>query len=127
MFFGTELSPNAAIYKNLIGVSLSGMFMFASFDDITSVSSILNQTKNLGLISLTVSFVTIFFGSLVLPQIMANDFSPKACMVIGQSLCSTFFVANMFPSFYTLIPSTAPGVVPDAVESLLLMTVFSLP
>ena len=79
--------------------------MFASYDGVTSTASTLNQTEYLGLTSQFIINAVQLVTAIVLPQIVIEIIGNKYTLVLAQLLYLSFFAANIYPRWSTLIPS----------------------
>ena len=102
--FGS-LSEKGRLYKNFIAYNLATILVFASYDTVASISSVLNQNESLGSTSQSIVYITQFFTALVLPQICIETIGFKYTLALSQLFHFFFFIANFYPTWTTLIPS----------------------
>lgn len=79
--------------------------MFASYDAVTSTASTLNQNQGLGLTSQFIINAVQLISSVVLPQIVIEIIGYKYTLILAQLFYLSFFAANIYPTWATLIPS----------------------
>lgn len=92
--------------KNIIGVAVSfGAFSLAFFC-LQGLQSSINSLDGLGLISLSVLYLCLIISCFYTP-VVVRLFGTKHTLVIGYVLATGYTITNAFPSWYTLIPSTA--------------------
>lgn len=102
-----RLSEKQKIIKNFVAFNLSFVLIFASFDDIAMIASVLNQDGRLGNVSQAVLYVFQFLTALVWPQVFIDIIGFKFSLAIAECGFLIFFIANAFPSWYTLMPTSA--------------------
>ena len=99
-----ELSETQKIYKNFIAFNISFLLLFAAFDDIAMIASVLNQNESLGNGSQAILYVTQFLTAFVWPQVFIEIIGFKFTMIVSQVCYLLFFAANAWPRWYTLGP-----------------------
>jgi hypothetical protein len=102
-----HLSEKQKIIKNFVAFNLSFVLIFASFDDIAMIASVLNQDGRLGNVSQAVLYVFQFLSALVWPQVFIEIIGFKFSLAIAECGFLLFFIANAFPSWFTLMPTSA--------------------
>lgn len=90
--------------KNLILLCISFMLIFSSFRAIQNLQSSINSKGNIGLITMSVVYGSMFFTCLVAP-IVINKLTAKWALTLSTFCYITWFAANFYPEFYTLIPT----------------------
>lgn len=100
-----KLSEEKKIYKNFIAFNVSLILIFASFDDIAMIASVLNQDGSLGNGSQAILYVSQFLTALVWPQVFIEIFGFKITLIIAEVCFFLFFAANAYPGWATLAPS----------------------
>lgn len=101
-----KLSEKATLYKNFVAFNLCAVLMFASYDAVTSTASTLNQTEGLGVTSQFIIYATQLATSIVIPQIIIEIIGFKFTLLISQICYLSFFLANIYPRWSTLIPTS---------------------
>ena len=92
-------------YKNVLGCGLSFLFIFTAFLGLQSLQSSINFEGSLGTASLVVLYVFFVLVGFVSPSIL-RILGTKYSLVAGF-ICHIFYtLANFYPSWYTLIPSS---------------------
>jgi hypothetical protein len=99
------LSPKAYIIKNFIAINVSFVLVHAATNCVNSIQSIVNQDENLGTISQSVNFAFNIVTSLVLPQLIRELFGFKLALAFGEFLALTYVIVQIYPSWFTFIPS----------------------
>lgn len=99
----TKLGTRKSIWKNFISLCTGLMFAFMSFLPLRNILSSLYIENNLGCISLACIYSSFLVGSIVSPWMVQNA-RPKGLILISMFSHVLFVAANIFPSFYSLIP-----------------------
>ena len=99
-----KLNETQKIYKNFIAFNLSFILIFAAFDDIAMISSVLNQSESLGNGSQAILYITQFLTAFVWPQVFIEIIGFKFTMILAEICYLIFFAANAYPRWYTLGP-----------------------
>jgi hypothetical protein len=94
----------AQVYKNFVAYNLATILVFASYDTVASVSSVLNQDESLGTTSQAIVYFTQFVTALVWPQICIETIGFKMTLIVSEICYLIFFIANAYPSWSSLIP-----------------------
>ena len=106
----SELSSNVpsiivfTFKKNLVFLCISFITLFSSFRAVQNLQSTINEKNDLGIIAMSIIHGTMFMTSLWAPSII-NKLSAKWALVLGMFSFLTWTGANMYPTFYTLIPT----------------------
>ncbi|CAF0796002.1 unnamed protein product [Brachionus calyciflorus] len=93
------------IMKNLIVVGLSWVFLFTAYSSIANLQSSLNSEKGLGTVSLSTIYVTLVLSCIFLPTILMKKLGIKWTIFISQLAYILYIAANVFPKYYTLVPT----------------------
>ncbi|XP_052104182.1 protein unc-93 homolog A-like [Mytilus californianus] len=106
----SELSsnvPSVVVFtfrKNLVFLCISFIMLFSAFRAIQNLQSSINTKNHLGIISMACLHGTMFLTCLWAPS-MINKVSAKWAIVCGMCSFLIWTGANIYPKFYTLIPS----------------------
>lgn len=106
----SELSsnvPSVVVFtfrKNLVFLCISFIMLFSAFRAIQNLQSSINTKDHLGIISMACLHGTMFLTCLWAPS-MINKVSAKWAIVCGMCSFLIWTGANIYPKFYTLIPS----------------------
>lgn len=101
-----EISQNKSHYwKNLIVMCASFMLIFTSFQSLQNLQSTINENAGVGVVSLAVHYTTAVFTSLLAP-VVVYKIGCKWSILTGFFCQVTFTLCNMYPTFFTLIPSS---------------------
>jgi hypothetical protein len=92
------------LIKNLIVIAVIWLFLFLGFFSLANLQSSLNSNDNLGTLSLSAIYAALIISSTFLPKLMIKFFGLKWTIVISQAAYIIYIFANIFPSWYTLIP-----------------------
>jgi hypothetical protein len=92
--------------KNLLVLSTSFFLVFTSYLAIRNLQSSLNASGGLGLYSLSSLYASLFIGSMFTTTIVQR-LGPKRSLAVSMISFITYNVANFFPRFYTLLPTSA--------------------
>lgn len=93
------------VYKNLFIVGLAWVFFFTAYSSIASLQSSLNSEAGLGVASLSTIYVSLIISCIFLPTLMIKRFGTKWTIVIAQFCYIAYIAANLYPRFYTLVPT----------------------
>ncbi len=91
--------------KNLIVLSVSFILIFTAFRSIQNLQSSLNTEGRLGVIAMACVHGTMFLTCLFAP-VLINKLTSKWTIVLGLLFYLFWIVANFYPHFYTLIPTS---------------------
>ena len=100
-----KLSSKKSIWKSFIALCVGLLFAFSSFMPLRNIQTSLYPTHNLGNVALACMYFSFAIGCLISPWI-TQTYRPKciiACALIGHVV---FCAANIYPTFYTLLPSS---------------------
>ena len=100
-----RLSPRLTAYKNLFGLSWSWLTVFGAFLGIQALQSSINQEANLGLTSLCVLNGFFALSTLITPTII-RLIGTKYALIGGYVVFFLYTLSNVYPHWYTLIPSS---------------------
>ncbi|CAH1785835.1 unnamed protein product [Owenia fusiformis] len=95
-----------SIYKNLMVLSFSFMFIMTAFMSLQSLQSSLNREAGVGVISLSCLYGGALFSCMFAP-VLIKKFGPKWCLSFGWLTQCIFTSANFYPKMYTLVPAGA--------------------
>ena len=93
------------IYKNVFIIGLAWILVFTAYQSMANLQSSLNKIKGLGTISLSMVYVSLIIGSLLLPSTMIQKLGIKKTISICICAYILFIAANMYSQYYTLIPA----------------------
>lgn len=93
------------VYKNLFIVGLSWVFLFTAYQSIANLQSSLNSVNGLGTASLSTIYVSLILSCIFVPTLMIKKLTVKWTIFISQLCYILFIAANIYPQYYTLIPS----------------------
>ena len=99
------LSPRLTAYKNLFGLSWSLLAVFGAFFGIQALQSSINQEANLGLTSLCVVNGFYALSTLITPTVI-RLIGTKYALIGGYVVFFLYTLSNVYPHWYTLIPSS---------------------
>ncbi|XP_067006702.2 myosin-2 heavy chain [Anabrus simplex] len=95
------------ILKNLVFISLAFMILFTAFNTTQAFQSSINSKRGLGSWSLVVYYFTLMVSNMFLPVIITKWLGCKGSMVTSCLLFAPYIVAQFYPKFYTLLPTSA--------------------
>jgi hypothetical protein len=93
------------IIKNLLIVGLSWVFLFTAYSSIANLQSSLNSDGGLGTISLSTIYVSLILSCIFIPTVLIQHLGIKWTIFCSQLTYILFIAANIYPRYYTLIPS----------------------
>ncbi|CAM6105150.1 unnamed protein product [Calypogeia fissa] len=90
--------------KDLHVLSLAFLFVFLAYSAVQNLESSINTDQGLGSASLGVLYLSLTLSCLVASMVVMW-LGSKNALILGLSGYWAFIVANIFPSWYTLIPA----------------------
>lgn len=100
-----NLSPKSRVLKNIGAIVFSFELLYASYNCIFSIQSIVNQSESLGTTSQSIVSGVNIVSSLVLPQLVCELIGFKYALCVGEFLIMCYVVVQIYPSWFTLVPS----------------------
>ncbi|KAG7219625.1 hypothetical protein INR49_018939 [Caranx melampygus] len=94
-------------FKNVLVVSIGFLSLFTAYGGLQSLQSSLNAEEGMGVASLSVIYGSIIISSMFLPPIMIKNLGCKWTIVAGMACYVTYSFGNLYPGWYTLIPTSA--------------------
>lgn len=91
-------------YKNIYGLSIAMLTTNTAYIGLVSIQSSINPT--IGLISLSLMFASAFVAAFLTPSIL-KLLGTKYTTLVGILCVLLYVLANIYPSWYILIPSSA--------------------
>ena len=93
------------VYKNVLGIGFSFTFFYSTVTALVSLQSSLNAAEGLGLTSLLV-LNCCFLISAVFSSSVIKVLGTKYTIFIAYCLQATYILANYYPQWYTLLPTS---------------------
>ena len=93
------------ILKNLFVIGLAWIFLFTAFQAMANLQSSLNSDEGLGTASLSTIYVTLVVSCVFLPPLVCEKLGLKWAIVASQCMYLLYIAANVYPKYYTLLPS----------------------
>ncbi|KAI9547294.1 Protein unc-93 A [Dissostichus eleginoides] len=94
-------------FKNVLVVSVGFLSLFTAYGGLQSLQSSLNAEQGMGVASLSVVYASIIVSSMFLPHIMIKNLGCKWTIVAGMACYVSYSFGNLYPGWYTLIPTSA--------------------
>lgn len=94
------------VLRNLVVLSFSFLLLFTAYQSIQNLQSSLNPEAGLGTASLATIYVALVLSCMFVPPYMIRRLGLKYTMVGSVSMYLLYFVANMAPTWYTLLPAS---------------------
>ena len=94
------------IWKNVLLVSLSFSVTFMSFASLQSLQSSLNPVGGLGVASLSVSYSLAILTGIFASSMIVKKKGCKWSLVVFTFCYVSFAAANLYPTWYTMIPAS---------------------
>ena len=91
--------------KNFAIICVSFILVFTAFRSVQNLQTSLNHPGRLGTIAMTCVHGTMFITCLFAPAFI-NKLTAKWTMVLGLMFYALWIAANLYPHFYTLIPTS---------------------
>ena len=92
-------------YKNLVVLTVAFVLVFSAFRSIQTLQSSLNAANRLGVITMATVHMSMFLTCIFAPAII-DKVATKWMIVVGLSFYLLWVSANLYPSFYTLMPTS---------------------
>lgn len=92
-------------YKNILGVSLSFLFVFTSFQGLQNLQSSINSSGGLGLANLAILYVFFTLFGFFSPGVL-EILGTKYSMLVGLTSFLLYTFANFYPSWYLFVPAS---------------------
>ena len=93
------------VYKNLLITGLAWIFLFTAYGGLALLQSSLNSDGGLGTASLSTIYVALIVSCLFLPTTLIEKLGIKYTIVFSQIAYILYILANIYPKYYTLIPT----------------------
>ncbi|XP_075815426.1 protein unc-93 homolog A [Microtus pennsylvanicus] len=92
--------------KNVLVVSCGFFLLFAAFGGLQNLQSSLYNEDGLGVATLSTIYCTMMLSSMFLPPVLIKKFGCKWTMAGSMCCYMIFSLANFYPNWYTLIPTS---------------------
>lgn len=92
------------IFKNLMVISLAFLFVFTAYQSLLNLQSSLNS--NLGTGSLSIIYASLVFSCMFVPNVIIKTIGCKWTIFISIVIYALYMLANFYPSWSTLVPSS---------------------
>ncbi|CAO2628821.1 Protein unc-93 homolog A [Lemmus lemmus] len=92
--------------KNVLVVSCGFFLLFTAYGGLQNLQSSLYNEDGLGVATLSTIYCSMMLSSMFLPPVLIKRFGCKWTMVGSMCCYMTFSVANFYPDWYTLIPTS---------------------
>ena len=93
------------VYKNVFVIGLAWIFLFTAYTSIANLQSSLNSEGGLGTASLSTLYVALIISCIFIPTVLIDKIGTKWTIVLSQLMYILYMVANIYPKYYTLIPT----------------------
>ncbi|XP_033638068.1 protein unc-93 homolog A-like [Asterias rubens] len=95
------------IFKNLLVICLCFMCLFTAFQALSNLQSSINCDAGLGLASLSTIYATLVVSAIFIPSITIRYLGMKWTIAAATLCYAVYIAANFYPSWATLIPTSA--------------------
>ncbi|KAK7806865.1 hypothetical protein U0070_026757 [Myodes glareolus] len=92
--------------KNVLVVSCGFFLLFTAYGGLQNLQSSLYNEDGLGVATLSTIYCTMMLSSMFLPPVLIKRFGCKWTMVGSMCCYVTFSLANFYPDWHTLIPTS---------------------
>uniref|UniRef100_A0A8C7FFJ7 Protein unc-93 homolog A n=1 Tax=Oncorhynchus kisutch TaxID=8019 RepID=A0A8C7FFJ7_ONCKI len=92
--------------KNVLVVSIGFLSLFTAYGGLQSLQSSLNAEDGMGVTSLSVIYASIILSSMFLTPTLIKNLGCKWTIVVGMGCYVTYSIGNLYPGWYTLIPTS---------------------
>ena len=93
-------------YRNLAGISVSFMLLFAAANSLQNVQSSINISEGLGTIGLMVIYFSVLLTGTFLPPLLFHRFGIKWAMIVSMSGYLAYAGAAFHATWVTIIPAS---------------------
>ncbi|XP_038220754.1 UNC93-like protein [Zerene cesonia] len=98
-------SETRRIVKNVVVISLAFMVQFTAYSGAANLQSSINAEAGLGTASLAAVYAGLIFSNIFLPVVVIRWLGTKWAMSLSFVAYMPYIAAQVWPSFYTLIPA----------------------
>lgn len=91
---------------SVIRLSIGFFFLFAAFNTVQTLEASILTDKSLAFATLSTIYGVFTFTNIAAPKIV-SILGPRLGMFLGSLCYITLVVANLYPSWYTLLPASA--------------------
>ena len=102
-----HVKSKCRINKNICVLSIGFLLTFTAFGSLEKLQSSLYSDERLGLISLIVIYTAFGLSCLFVPTILINKLGCKYSLMLAMGGVVTLTIANFYPRYWTLLPTTA--------------------
>lgn len=95
-----------SILKNLLVLSFGFLLLFTAFQSLSNLQSSINSDKGLGTASLSVIYGALVVSCMFVPTFMIKLLTLKYTLIVSMLMYSSYFAANFYPAWSTLIPTS---------------------
>lgn len=92
--------------KNVLVVSCGFFLLFTAYGGLQNLQSSLYNEDGLGVVTLSTIYCTMMLSSMFLPPVLIKKFGCKWTMAGSMCCYMIFSLANFYPNWYTLIPTS---------------------
>ncbi|GAB6029500.1 Protein unc-93 A [Chamberlinius hualienensis] len=96
------------IWSNVLLFNVATFLSAMGLVPVMLIQSSFNSKDGLGVTSMAVNYATMIVSSFILPSVI-QKISCKWALVIGMLLNVPYILANLYPTFYTLVPLAILG------------------
>ncbi|CAH0398236.1 unnamed protein product [Chilo suppressalis] len=93
------------ILKNVVIISIAFMVQFTAYSGAANLQSSINAEAGLGTASLAAVYAGLIFSNVFLPAVVIKWFGTKWAISISFVTYMPYIAAQLYPTFYTLIPA----------------------
>ncbi|XP_013782499.1 protein unc-93 homolog A-like [Limulus polyphemus] len=94
------------IIKNLLVISFGFLLLFTAFQSLSNLQSSVNSVQGLGTASLSVIYAALVVSCMFVPTFIIKLIGLKYTLIASILMYSTYFAANFYAHWYTLIPTS---------------------
>lgn len=102
-----KMSPKEKwrILKNVAAISCAFMLHFTAFQGAANLQSSINAKDGLGTTSLSTIFAALVVSCIFIPSFLIKKLTVKWTLCVSMLCYIPYFVAQLYPRFYTLLPT----------------------
>lgn len=87
-------------------VSFGFLLLFTAFQSVQNLQSSINSEQGLGSSSLATIYAALVVSCMFVPTYMIRRLGLKYTLIVAVLMYSVYFVANFYPTFWTMIPAS---------------------
>ncbi|CAN7946186.1 unnamed protein product, partial [Ixodes hexagonus] len=103
---GSSMKSKGRVFQNLLVVSMGFLLLFTAYQSIQNLQSSINPIAGMGTASLATIYMALVLSCMFVPTYMIRRLGLKYTMVSSVTMYIFYFMANMHPTWLTLLPAS---------------------